>query len=179
MATSPRCYIREEGIVDSPERTQVVLRQVAYCIEYHQIQLLSTIERLVLAALTAYVVRRDRVHPALINIRNYFQIACAYQVNLLSSAATNIHHQDQGSDLLVWVGLTLLLTSSPEAHARKLALNILPKKPEPLKMLKKCQRFFWDDDLTNALLLGEVLVTKASNDIIGDNIKLASLEAEN
>ena len=172
-------HFREEGIVDSPERTQVVLGQVAYCIEYHQMQLLSTIERLVLAALTAYVVRRDRVHPALINIRNYFQIACAYQVNLLSSAPTIIHHQDQGSDLLVWIGLTLLLTSSPEAHARKLALKLLPKKPEPLKMLKKCQRFFWDDDLTNALLSGEVLVTKASNDIIGDNIKLASLEAEN
>lgn len=168
--------LNQEGILDSPERTQVVLRQAAYCIEYHQIQLLSTIERLVLTALTAYVVRRDRVHPALINIRNFFQITCGYQANLLSSAATSIHQQDQDSDLLLWVGLTLLLTSSPEAHARKLALKLLPKKPEPLQILRKCQRFFWDDDLTNALVSGKVLVTKASNDIIADNIKLASLE---
>ncbi|KAK5947518.1 hypothetical protein PMZ80_001669 [Knufia obscura] len=166
-------HLNEEGTFDSPERTQIILRQVAYCIEFHQIQHLSTIERLILTALTAYVMRRDRVHPALVNGRNYFQITCAYQANLLSSAENGVDQQDQGSDLLAWVGLMLLLTSTAEAHARKLALKLLPRRPEPLKILKKCQQFFWDDDLTNALLSGNVLATNASNDIIADNIKQA------
>lgn len=171
-------HLNEDGTLESPERTQVILRQAAYCIEYHQIRLLSIVERLVLTALTAYVVRRDRIHPALVNIRNYFQIVCAYQANLLSSSGNNLHQQDQGSDLLTWVGLTLLLTSSPEAHARKLALRLLPKKPEPLKILAKCRQFFWDDDLTNALLSGNVVMAETSNDIIADNIRQALPEAE-
>jgi len=171
-------HLNEEGTTESPERIQLILRQAAYCIEYHQIQLLSTIERLVLTALTAYVVRRDRIHPALINIRNYYQIACAYQANLLSSGEIIIHQQDQGSDLSMWIGLMLLLTSSPEAHARKLALRLLPKRPEPLRILKKCQQFFWDDDLTNVLLSGNILAAQASNDVIADNIKQTLSDSE-
>ena len=165
--------LNKEGTTDSPERTQVILQQAAYCTEYHQIRTLSTIERLVLTALMAYVVRRDRIHPAMVNMRGHFQILCAYQANLLSSTNNSDRQKDRDSDLLTWVGLTLLLTSSPEAHARKLALMLLPKRPKPLKTLKSCQQFFWDDDLTNVLLSGNVVTTVASNDIIADNIKLA------
>ena len=166
-----------QGIMDSPERTENILRQAAYCIEYHQIQTLGVLERLILCALTAYVVRRDRVHPAFVNVRNYFQITCAYQSRLLSSVDTGLTQEDFDSDLFTWIGLTLLLTSSPEAHGRKLALRLLPARPEPMKLLLKCQDFFWDDDLTSALLSGNVLLSKASNDVIADHIKQALPDA--
>lgn len=168
----------EQGVTDSPERTENILRQAAYCIEYHQIQTLSILERLILCALTAYVVRRDRVHPGFVNVRNYFQITCAYQAKLLSSSNTGLLEADHDSDLFTWIGLTLLLTSSPDAHGRKLALRLLPSRPEPMKLLLKCQEFFWDDDLTTALLSGHVLVSKASNDVIADHIKQALPEAQ-
>lgn len=167
-----------ENITDSSERTKTILMTAAHCVEYVQIRSLTLIERLILIGLTAQVVRRDRIHPALINMRAYFQINCAYLVNLLSSPGKPLHTNDQGSDLLTWVGLVLLLTSTPEAHARKLALCLLPTRPAPLKILKKCQDFFWDDDLTNALLSGNVLVSTASNDLIADNIQ-QSMHEEN
>lgn len=160
--------IIKEGIIDSPERTQIILEQIAYCIEYAQVRAFTLIERLLLAALTAYVVRRDRNHPGLVNMRNYYQITCAYLANLLNS--TSLHQKDQGTSLIIWIGLTLLLTSAPEAYARKLALKLLPRRPEPLKILNQCQEFFWDNDLTSALLSGSVLVTAASNDIIANNV---------
>lgn len=169
-------HIIKESITDSPERTQIILQQVAYCIEYAQMRALTLIERLLLAALTAYAVRRDRIHPGLVNVRNYYQITCAYLANLLNS--TSLHQKDQGSSLIIWIGLTMLLTSTPEAYARKLALKLLPRRPEPLKILKQCQEFFWDEDLTNALLSGSVLVTASSNDIIADNVKQALPEDE-
>lgn len=159
------------GTAHSDERTLLILRTAGYCIEYTQIRLLTVIERLILMSLISYVCRRDRVHPALINLRNYFQINCGYLTNVLTWSPTALHRQDYDSDLLKWIGVLLLLTSSPVAHARKLALKILPKRPEPLGILKTCQRFFWDEDLTNALLSGHTLVTNASNDIIADNVK--------
>lgn len=161
----------EGGITDSAERTQTVIQQAAYCIEYTQIRVLTLIERLLLAALTAYVVRRDRIHPGLVNMRNYYQITCANLANRLNS--TPLHQRDNGSDLILWIGLMLLLTSTPEAHARKLALKLLPRRPEPLKILKQCQDFFWDEDLSNALLSGSILITPASNDVIADNVRQA------
>lgn len=166
----------KQGIADSPEKTSVILLQAAYCIEYFQLQTLTLIERLILVSLTAHVVRRDRIHPALVNMRNYFQITCAFLVNLLGSPGTKLHTNDQDSDLVTWIGLVLLLTSTTEAHARKLALKLLPARPAPMKILKKCQDFFWDEDLTNALLSGNILVTAASNDIIADNVKQSMLE---
>lgn len=163
----------KDGINDSPERTQIVLQQAAYCIEYAQIRSLTLTERLLLAALTAYVVRRDRIHPALINIRGYFQITCAYLTNLLSSVGTILGPNDRGSGIFTWIGLTLLLTSTPEAAARKLALKLLPRRPEPMKNLKICQEFYWDDELTNALLSGSVLPISTSNDVIAENMDRA------
>lgn len=168
----------ETALEFTDERTQVVLMQAAWCIEFHQIQTLSVIERLIVTALTAYVVRRDRIHPALVNMRNYYQITCAYLSNLLSKSTGGLSSQDMGTDLVIWAGLLLLLTSSPEAHARKLALRLLPKQPQPLKLQQKSQQFFWDDDLTNALLSGKILITAASNDIIADNVKQALSDAE-
>lgn len=166
----------KEGIVDSPERTHIVLQQAAYCIEHVQIVSLTFIERLILAALTAYVVRRDRIHPALVNMRNYYQITCAYLLNILTT--TPLRRTEQDASLFSWVGLTLLLTSTTEAYARKLALILLPGRPEPFKILKQCEDFFWDDDLTDALLSGTVLATQTSNDIIGDNVKQAAPDEE-
>lgn len=166
----------EEGAADSAERTQIVIQQAAYCIEYTQIRALTLIERLLLAALTAYVVRRDRIHPGLVNMRNYYQITCANLANQLNS--TPLHQKDQGSNLIMWIGLMLLLTSTPEAYARKLALKLLPRRPEPLKILKQCQHFFWDEDLTNALLSGSVLTAPTSNDVIADNVRQALPEDE-
>lgn len=169
-------HLIKEGITDSEERTHIVLQQAACCIEYAQIQTLSLIERLILAGLTAYVVRRDRIHPGLINIRGYYQITCANLLNQLTVTSTPWQRQDV--NLINWIGLTLLLTSSTEAYARKLALKILPNKPEPVKILKQCEQFFWDDDLTNALLSGSVLVTHTSNDIIAENVKQALPETD-
>lgn len=168
--------LNKEGNMDMPYRTDTILEAAAYCIEYHQIRTLTVIERLVVTALTAFVVRRDRIHPALINMRNYFQITCAYMVNVLSRH-DGLQKEDHDSDLVTWAGLLLLLTSSPEAHARKLALKLLPRKPEPIKLIVRCEKFFWDADLTHALLSGQILVTSASNDIISDNVKQALPDA--
>lgn len=166
----------KEGNTYSAERTHVILQQAAYCVEFTQIQTLKLIERLILAALTAYVVRRDRLHPALVNMRNYYQITCAYLLNLLN--VSPLHKTERCTSLITWIGLTLLLTSTPEAYARKLALKLLPGQPEPLKILKHCETFFWDEDLTDALLSGSVLVTKTSNDVIADNVQQALPESE-
>lgn len=160
------------------EKTELLLTQTAWCIEFHQIQTLTVLERLIVTALTAYVARRDRVHPAMVNVRNYYQITCAYLANLISSPQGGLSSQDAGSDLVTWAGLLLLLTSSPEAHARKLALKLLPRRPEPLKLQKQSQHFFWDDDLTDALLSGKIVTTTASNDFIADNIRQALPDAE-
>lgn len=162
--------MNEDGNLDSAERTQMILQTAAYCIEYHQIRSQSVIERLLLTTMTAYVVRRDRIHPAMINIRNYYQITCGYLASLIDATDGGLLKEDQGSDLVIWSGLMLLLTSTPEAQARKLALKLLPKHPEPLKLLKKCQQFFWDNDLTNVLLSGKVLTTTTSNDIIANHV---------
>lgn len=170
--------LNKEGNMDMSARTDTILTAAAYMIEHHQITTLTVIERLIVTTLTAFVVRRDRIHPALINMRNYFQITCAYLVNLLSKYESGLPKEDHGSDLVLWAGLLLLLTSSPEAHARKLALKLLPRRPEPIKLVAKCEQFFWDEDLTNVLLSGQTLSTTASNDIIGDNIKQGLPDAE-
>lgn len=166
----------ESGIADSAERTHIVLQQAAYCIEYAQIQGLSLIERLILVGLTAYVVRKDRIHKDIINIRGYYQIMCANVLNAITT--TPLEGKEHDNSLTIWIGLVLLLTSTPEAYARKLALKMLPGKPQPLKMLKRCQEFFWDDDLTNALLSGSVLGTQTSNDLIAQNVRQTFTESE-
>lgn len=166
----------KEGITDSPERTHIILQQLAYCIEYAQIQTLTLVERLILVGLTAYVVRRDRIHPGMINMRNYYQITCANLLNVITT--TPVQRAAQDTDLFTWVGLVLLLTSTPEAYARKLALKLLPSRPEPLRILKKCEDFFWDDELTIALLSGSVLATHTSNDIIAENVSQEPPESE-
>lgn len=173
------------GIHTSRERTTLILQTAVYCIDGIQIRFLSAIERFIIVALIAYVVRRDRIHPALVNTRSYFQVCCGYLTTVLTSPPEVLRYEDQGvnsstnalhredleSDLLKWFGVLLFLTSSPEAYARKLAMKILPKTPELMPTLKICQQFFWDEDLTNALLSGKTLITSTSNDIIAENVK--------
>lgn len=169
----------EAGILDSDERTNVILSQAAWCIEFHQAQRMTLLERLLVTALTAYVVRRDRIHTALVNMRNYYQITCAYLLSQLKKeGGVGLLDQRQYSDMIIWAGLLLLLTSIPEAHARKLALHLLPSQPQPLKLHQKCLQFFWDEDLTNALLSGSVLGTALSNDIVTENVRQALPDAQ-
>lgn len=164
--------IISEGKKDSQETTKLIIQQANVVITFVQNKRLNLTEQILCAGLMAHVVRRDRLHPSLMNLRNYFQLFCGFISTNLNKDKTSlpIKREDHDNELMKWVGAILLLTSTPTAQARQLALKLLPRTPQPTKVLKVCEKFFWDDVLSKMLLMGTTVTFQTSNDTVANSI---------
>lgn len=157
---------------DSQRRTKLTIQQANVVITIVQNKRLNLSEQIICAALIAHVTRRDRLHPSLMNLRNYFQLFCGFLCTNLTKDKTNlpINREDHDTEFMKWAGAILLLTSVPTAQARQLALKLLPRRPQPTKVLKVCEKFFWDDTLSKMLLEGTTMNFQTSNDSVANSI---------
>ena len=100
------------------------------------------------------------------------QLFCGFLNNTLTERETGLplNRPNHDNKMMQWAGAVLLLTSTPGAQARKLALKLLPKTPKPTQVLKVCQDFFWDSTLSTMLLSGTTVTFNTSNDAVPESL---------